>query len=201
MGYQKTMKSIIGKYIMRIDIENIKKEGFTIKEFLDLKYLYSAKLGIDLQFVENYGKLNMRELQRYEDLGYIKTTIIDNIIRYEFREKIRDLFEGDKDLFLTFLSTFPVKTPSKRYLSTSDENTIMGKKLRKKWNKLFKNNDVAARKAIKVLEAEMDWRRRTGNFEYMNNAETWLNQGNFEKYEYLLEEKEKMDSRTREDYE
>lgn len=201
MEYPKTMRSIIDKYFMRIDIESIKKEGLTIKEFLDLKYLYSAKLEIDSQFVENYGKLNIGDIEKYEDLGYIKTTIVDNMIKYEFREKIRDLFEGDKDLFLTFLSTFPIKTPSKRYLSTSDENTIMGKRLRKKWDKLFKNNDVAARKAIKVLEAEMDWRRRTGNFEYMQNAETWLNQGNFEKYEYLLEEKEKMDSKTREDYE
>ena len=42
---------------------------------------------------------------------------------------------------------------------------------------------IGAKKAIKVLEAEMSMRRQTGKFEYMHAAEAWLNGGD---YEFIL---------------
>lgn len=180
---------------MKIDFELLIEKGLNINEYLDLKWLYDFKINNECKFLKLYN-LHL-DLQHYESLQYIK--IIEN--EYELRNKIRNLFEGNKDLFLTFLTRFPIKTPSGRYLSTKNEDTIKGKELRKKWNKLFKNNFIAAQKAIDVLDAEMEWRRKNGKFEFMHNAITWLNQGDFQNYEYLLREKKQINTKLREDYE
>lgn len=181
---------------MTIDIEVIEKQGLTIKEFLSLKCLYHKKIGDFPNYVKVYGDLAIHELLDAESAGFIKIPDHKKIFNYELRDKIRMIFEGKKDLFLTFLSTFPLKTPSGRYLCTKDADTVAGKKLRIRWDKHFKNDVAKQRKALSVLEAEMAWRVRNNSLEYMNAAEAWLNQGNYQKYEHLLE-KNKI---TREDY-
>ena len=185
---------------MTLNINAIVKAGLTIKTFLDLKYLYHKIKGGEELFVLNYGKLLFDDLYSYQKKGYIKIKHEDTNVEFELRNKLCDLFEGEKDYFYTFVVTFPIKTPSGRYLSVKKHDTIAGKELRKKWDKRFKNDAVAARKAIEVLEAEMAWRRKTGKFEFMHNAETWLNQCDFEKYEYLLDEKVTITERSKEDF-
>jgi hypothetical protein len=182
---------------MKIDIDEIAKYKLTIQIYLDLKYLYFKKIGGQELFIDNYGRIEAFKLHRYESLGFIK--VIGN--DYQLRNPMRDLFEGEKDLFLKWFSIFPLKTPSGRYLRPGSDETITGKKLRQKWNKHFKNNTIAAKKAIKVLEAEMSMRRQTGKFEYMHNAETWLNKGDYEIYAELLEKNNNITTKRREDYE
>tara|TARA_R110000851_G_scaffold78000_5_gene172059 strand:+ start:1206 stop:1754 length:549 start_codon:yes stop_codon:yes gene_type:complete len=182
---------------MKVDIDEITKYGLTIQVYLDLKYLYFTKIGGEELFVNNYGRVEPFKLYRYETLGFIKTIGND----YQLRNSMRDLFEGEKDLFLKWFSMFPLKTPTGRYLRPKDDDTITGKKLRQKWNKHFKNNTIGAKKAITVLDAEMSMRRQTGKFEYMHNAETWLNKGDYEIYAELLEKKETISTKRREDYE
>tara|TARA_R110000796_G_scaffold114269_1_gene225950 strand:+ start:5029 stop:5598 length:570 start_codon:yes stop_codon:yes gene_type:complete len=189
---------------MKLDIDLIKKNKMSIRTYLDLRFLYFCKLEKDEDFVLNYGGVSNADLYMFESIGFIKIVNIENYAiqnRYELREPLRDLFEGEKDLFLTWFSHFPLKTPTGRYLRPKTDETIMGKKLRAKWNKHFKNNTLAAQKAIKVLDAEMTWRRQTGKFEFMNNAETWLNKGNYEMYEELLDSKDSSTAKRREDYE
>lgn len=187
---------------MVIDIEQIKKHNLSIIDYVHLKFFYHSKNGTETEYVENFGYVDSADLSGYGMTGWIKIIQNDDgSVDFELRDKLRNLFEGKKDLFLTFLSNFPIKTPSGRYLGTKDENTIKGKKLRKKWNSLFKNNSLAAEKAIKVLDAEMEWRRKTGKFEFMHNAETWLNQGDFENYEYLLSDRKEIKTKIRSDYE
>lgn len=186
---------------MVINIEDVVKLGLFINEYLDLKYLYCLKKSTEPEFTDNYQE---PDIIHYENKGYIKldeNSESEFQNKYELRDKIRNLFEGERDLFLTFLSTFPIKTPSGRYLGTQNENTIKGKNLRKKWNKLFKDDVLSAQKAIDVLEAEMEWRRKTGKFEFMHNAETWLHQGDFQNYEYLLNDKKSIKTKIRGDYE
>ena len=168
-----------------IDTDYLKELGIDIFEYVALYLIYEGRQDIDSKF-----------LKSLEDKGFVKSD--DKIY---LRDKARLIFEQEKDYFCTWLASFPIKTPSNRYLSPVNPDTIMGQKLRKKWNSLFKNNAVAAQKAIEVLEAEMEWRRKTGKFEFMHNAETWLNQGDFEKYEYLLKDKKDIQSKIRQDYE
>lgn len=169
---------------VNIDTEKLNELEITVLEYAILLSVY-------------LGESTNISFSNLEKKGFIKQ--VDG--KVELRENARVLFEQKKDYFHTWLATFPIKTPSKRYLSPVDPDTIMGQKLRKKWNSLFKNNANAAQHAIKVLEAEMEWRRKTGKFEYMHNAETWLNQGDFEKYAYLVEDKQESLSKIREDYE
>ena len=41
---------------------------------------------------------------------------------------------------------------------------------------------------MKVLNAEMKMRKDSGNLPYMNAMDAWLNQANYDKYMYLLDE-------------
>ena len=182
---------------MNIDINEIAKYKLSIQVYLDLKYLYFNKIPGEELFVTHYGRVEPFKMYRYEALGFIK--VIGN--DYQLRNSMRDLFEGEKDLFLKWFSMFPLKTPTGRYLRPKDDDTIKGKTLRKKWNKHFRNNTIGAKKAIAVLEAEMSMRRQTGKFEYMHAAEAWLNGGDYEIYSDLLEEKEQRSTKRREDYE
>ena len=127
------------------------------------------------------GLLNQERLQ---DLGFIKITTEGPVLRH----KDFDLFEDAKDNFYRFLNTFPIKTPKGRYLSPSKLEGVAVEALKAKWNKLFKGQRAAENRAIEVLEAEVAHRNKTGDQEYMNACEAWLNQANYEKYEYLLEE-------------
>ena len=185
--------------IIRIDLDRVKKLGFNLHQYMVLHQIYC----ILNNFPDPYQDLFKEDYEtHYQFLihkGYIR---IKETNKIELREKTIELFGGKVDLFHQWLLVFPIKTPkpNQRYLSPLDPDTVMGKKLRKKWDRLFKNDVALQRKVIKILEAEVTWRLKTMSQEYMNNAETWLNQGNWEKYEYLLEDKEKVTKRDEEDF-
>lgn len=190
----------------KLDLNEIKKQNLNVQEYMTLRYLYHRKKDDWDELLQLFGPVSSMIMNSLQSKGFIKIcndaadcTKMGDV--YELRVKSLDLFEGNVDYFLKWLIRFPIKTPSGRYLSTKGEDTIMGKKLRKKWNSLFKNDTLAMSKAIDVLDAEMEWRRKNGKFEFMHNAETWLNQGDFEKYEYLLQDKEKQFNKLREDFE
>lgn len=162
-----------------INIESVLKYKLTINEYIYLRDLYvDNKDKID----ELYSLIDNINEDSLQDRGFIKITE-DSII---LRQKTIEMFEP-LDLFYKFLSTFPIKTPSGRYLSPARVDGIAVKKLKKKWESLFKNNNVLEARAIEVLEAELKWRRNSGNLEYINAMEAWLNGANYEKYEYLLD--------------
>lgn len=162
-----------------INIESVLKYKLTINEYIYLRDLYvDNKDKID----ELYFLIDNINEDSLQDRGFVKITE-DSII---LRQKTIEMFEP-LDLFYKFLSTFPIKTPSGRYLSPARVDGIAVKKLKKKWESLFKNNNVLEARAIEVLEAELKWRRNSGNLEYINAMEAWLNGGNYEKYEYLLD--------------
>lgn len=192
---------------IKIDFDILKRNKLTVIEYVMLWWVYHKKAKLFEETLDDFGLHLVKAdvLEQLESKAYIKISTFTkgefNTPRLELRNDIRTLFEGDKDTFATWLGTFPIKTPSRRYLSPVDPDTIMGKKLRKKWDKLFKNNAGGALKALAVLKAEMEWRRKHSTMEYMHNAETWLNQGDFEKYEYLLTDKSTQQAKIREDFE
>lgn len=185
----------------KVRLDFLKENNLNLYEYVTLWYYYHIYV---LEKSEEFKEKGISIIVPsdlnlgLEKKGYIK--IIDDVINV--RTKTYQLFEVDKkDLFHDFLLTFPIKTPSGRYLSPVNPDTVMGKKLRKKWDKYFSKNPDAGQKAIKVLQAEVDWRKKKMTQEYMHNAEAWLNQGDFEKYEYLLEEQKTKLNKIREDYE
>jgi len=167
-----------------VNIQNLILNNLTIDEFLYLRNLYVDKEDKITDIFKIVNNINEDLLQ---DRGFIKITE-DNII---LRQKAIDLFES-KELFYKFLSTFPIKTPKGRYLSPVNIEGIAVTKLKKKWDTLFKHKSHLEEKAIKVLEAELKWRKKENNLEFMQAMEAWLNGSNYEKYEYLLENDKKQ---------
>lgn len=181
-----------------LDFRILKKFKINANEYLDLLHLYSIKKKINPKFVQSYKRGD--HLYDLAQRDWLFVNVIGTEIKIELRDKVYSLFEGDKDYFLEWFSKFPIKTPSGRALKVQSSDTNAGRELHKKWKKHFRNKSDAARKAIQVLEAEMNWRRRNGKFEFMHNAATWLNQFDYEKHEYMLDEMKVTNEKKNEDY-
>lgn len=162
-----------------MNIQNLQSYKLTVNEYLYLRNIYADEKD---KIVDLYSIIDHINEDSLQDRGFIKITEKDIILR----QKTIELFEP-RELFYRFLSTFPIKTPSGRYLSPAGIEGIAANTLKAKWDKRFKNKDNLQEKAIRVLEAELAWRRKSNNMEYIHNAETWLNQADYEKYEYLLD--------------
>lgn len=185
--------------IINIDMKTLRSKGLGINEYLDLYMFYCSKKDINIQFREMYNRSADIRVLASKGWLFVKEETMGNIT-VELRDKTYSLFEGDKDLFLQWFNDFPIKTPSGRTLKVQSVDTNAGRELRKRWNKHFKDKADKAERAIKVLNAEMEWRRHNGKFEFMHNAETWLNQYDYEKYEHLLVDVQTKIDKQREDY-
>lgn len=176
-----------------IPIELLTELGITINEYLILYSLACVSLSENFEYTT-------KQLVELEKKGYIKIMSNGICIRY----KLNKLFPSgedpeDIDLFEQWIDHYPTKVTKKtggtRALSPANTDTILGKKLRKKWNLLFKKDIRLQQKAVDVLEAEVNDKRRSGDLEYMVNAERWLNGGYWEVNDHLLgtEIKDKYD--------
>lgn len=174
-----------------INVDVLSQHNLSLSEYVYLKALYEERSKEEmLQIISCIDRIEEDSLQ---DRGFIKILPDNEII---LRDKSTKLFESGS-LFLRYLTTFPVKTPSGRPLSPVGADTVKGKKMEAKWNKLFKNKPHKEKRALEVLEAELEWRKANNKMEFMHNAEAWLNQGDYENFEYLLEEfKQKQESYT-----
>jgi hypothetical protein len=115
------------------------------------------------------------------------------------RDKAEVFFSIKKDKFDEWLQIYPT-TVKKRFggsraLSPADSNTILGRKLKIKWNKIFKKNTEAEEKAIKVLQLQIKQMEKSGDLQFMVEATRWLNEGYHQKYEYLIDEEYTKGSR------
>lgn len=179
-----------------INVDILNKNDLSLSEYVYLKALYEERNEKELAII--FGCIDRIEEDSLQQRGFIKLMPSNKIV---LREKTNKLFDSGS-MFQKFITMFPVKAPSGRYLSPLRSDTIAGDKLEKKWNKLFKGKPHKEKRALDVLDAELKWRRDTNAMEYINNAEAWLNQGNYEKFEYLLEEHSKaaIQSKNRTDW-
>lgn len=166
--------------ILSIDRNTLILNTLSINEYHFLNLLH-AGLPLSLEDRIVCGKIDEEYL---EACGFIKITEEGAVIR----QKAKELFENTRDNFYRFIGTFPIKTPKGRYLSPKSLEGVAVNALKKKWKSVFKDNKVAENKAILVLEAEIAWRLKGGEMEYMTGIEAWLNGAFYEKYEYLLED-------------
>lgn len=166
---------------INISFDRLLALGLTLSEYGYLQILYSGEDNPD-----HYKVLDQVDEFTLQSRNFIKITGSEIVLR----AKALELFE-DKNLFLKFLNTFPIKTPSGRYLSPLRHSGMIVENVKKKWETLFGKKPHLQEEALAVLEAELNWRKRTGQMEYMHNIATWLHQADYEKFSYLLDDGQK----------
>lgn len=170
------MKEII------IDVELLLKLGLNMNEYLTL-YDIANEFSISTSF--EYG---VKELESLEKKAFIKLTESGIFLR----EKGNSAFSVEQGLFEEWLSIYPVKVKTEyggsRALSPESSKTILGKKLKAKWNLLFGKDVKKQQLAIDVLKAEIADKTKSGDLKYMFQATRWLNEGSHESMAYLLEQ-------------
>lgn len=178
----------------------LKENNLTLHEYFTLFALINKD-------INNYFTYGSEEILSLEQKGFLKIVSSDkqsfrkNIF---LREKAEKLFTINVDLFEKWLETYPTnvkkRNGSTRALSPKGVDTVLGRSLKAKWDRIFKNDVEAQEKAILVLELEIADKTRSGDLEYMVEATRWLNEGFYEKYEYLIEEFEDRSRYNNEDH-
>lgn len=112
------------------------------------------------------------------------------------REKAYDLFELNESafdkMFIDFYLTFPMKVSSRngqtRPLRASTTDTANGRVVKNKYKKIVGVRGAKQKHEwiMKCLQAEVEHRKKSNSLAYMHNIETWLNQQDWEKFEYLV---------------
>lgn len=130
-------------------------------------------------------------LNHLQDNQFIKITGENE---FELKQKAIDLFKSSDSNknWLEFLGKFPAKVPAQnggtRALKISNPDSKGNINIKKKYIALIKNKPNLHNQIIKVLEAELKMRRESSNLQYMHNMDTWLNQADYDKYMYLINE-------------
>ena len=177
-----------------IPLKSVIEQGLSINEYL---LLYDISTGFT---ISNLLDNSIGSLISLEEKGFIKMS--DN--KMYLRSKANVFFSVDEDLFTEWLNTYPTmvarKHGGKRALSPAGATTILGTKLRVKWDRIFKKDTEKQRKAIKVLELQVKDMKKSGDIEYMVEAARWLNEGYHEKYSDLLDSDTGTNQYENEDY-
>jgi hypothetical protein len=179
---------------MTIPVGKIVENNMSINEYL---LLYNIANGF---VISGLLDTSVDALSELETKGFIK--ISNNGVF--LRDKASVFFAVNDDLFISWLRVYPTSVTKahggNRALSPASADTILGKKLRKKWDLIFKKNILKQELAIKVLKLEVLDKTKSGDLEYMVEAARWLNDGYHEKYAYLLDQEKSENKYNNEDY-
>lgn len=185
-----------------VEFSCLNKLGLTADLYLLLHWKYHNNYTLPTTLTNMYLDDDPMYLEYLEENGYIKIT---GDREFEVRQKAIDLFKKDnlEESWLEFLGKYPIKVPARnggsRALKVASPNSKANEKISKKYIALIKNKPELHRQIIDVLEAEVAMRKKSGQLQYMNAMDVWLNQANYDKYAYLLEENVEKDYKS-EDY-
>jgi len=179
---------------IKIPVDDVVKNKISINEYL---ILYNIANGF---VITGILETSLQALAGLESKGFIKVSK-DGVF---LRDKASIFFAINDNLFVKWLNTYPTSVRKKfggnRALSPADPDTILGLKLRKKWDIVFKKDTKKQQLAIKVLELEVKDKTKSGDLEYMVEATRWLNEGYHEKYSYLIDQDKGDNLYENEDY-
>jgi len=156
-------------------------------------YLYLRELALS-------GSLSLTMPQEYVNYLQKEGYLLKQENNLVPTKKAKDIFEDKGEaMWYELVSIFPHKVPNGtggyRPLRALDPDAKSNEKAKKKYLKIVKNNLSLHNHIIKVLSEEIKYRKSTTQFLFMHNLETWINQRDWEKFEFLLEEPEE-DQRT-----
>jgi len=177
--------------LIQIDLDYVQEKRMSVNQYLALMKLYLYEKELKILPIRIYED----ELEFLEEQGYIARTE-NNVL---LTDTGRGIFEQGGDLFEEFFSLFPHRVPNNaggfRVLGTKASDTIMGNKMRRKWNLITKGNATLQKTIIESLRYELKHREQTGALAYMQNMETWLNNGTWERYQDMIEEEKNTKKR------
>ena len=167
---------------IKLPMDTIIKNGLTISEYL---VLYDI---VHQYVITDYITDIIPSVLSLEVKGFIKLQGSEVFLR----DKTNQLFNPEEDYFTKWLKEYPTMVKKryggKRALSPASEDTILGKRLRKKWAMIFKKDIKAQEKAVMVLTLMVKDKRKSGDLEFMVEAARWLNEGFHEKYAFLVDD-------------
>jgi len=171
--------------IITINLSLLKKLKLNINEYLTLYTIYLR----DKQHINIPFELIRRDEIQLAIVGLLK---IKENHTYKLSEKGLEVFEGS-NLFDEFYKTFPRTVPTEgqgqRVVSTNDTFGISAAFTHKIWDRQTKGDRNMQQHIIKCLRLELSDRTNHGTIRFLHNINTWLRQGDWEKYEYLINEK------------
>ena len=171
-----------------IDFELLKKLKISVNEYL---ILYDVANDFTISGIFNY---NAAELVQLEKKALLKLTEEGIFLR----GKATEIFSTKEDYFSQWIDLYPTvvkkNAGGSRALSPASSDTILGSRLRKKWDLVFKKDIEKQLFAIEVLRAEVADKKKSGDLEYMVEAARWLNEGFHEKLAHLVTESKEVDN-------
>ena len=177
-----------------IDFELLKKFKISINEYL---ILYDIANDFLISGSFNYNSSELVELEKKALLKLTENGIF-------LRGKATEIFSTKEDYFSEWINIYPTAVKKRaggtRALSPASADTILGSRLRKKWDLIFKKDIEKQIFAIKILKAEVADKKKSGDLEYMVEAARWLNEGFHEKFSHLAEKEEAINDYSSEDW-
>jgi hypothetical protein len=190
---------------IEIDVKYLTEHLVSCEEFCILQLLYFKQETLFNDYIQKVENTYITEVvDDLMDKGYIitKPDLID-LNRIETlildRSKCAKLFgESDEDTaFYTFFSTYPQKVQSRggyRPLRPAGVDAKATLVLKKKYFAKVGKKVKEQERVQAILEAELEARKKNNSLTYMPAMEAYLNGYQWEKSEYLLTEKKKIDA-------
>lgn len=167
---------------IELSLPQLKELGITPNEYVWLYRFFHDKIQ------SNYDV----DLKKLENDGFLKITE-EGI---NLREKTIKMFEvgNEEARWQEFFLEFPMKVPARnggtRPLRPANLEAKSNDKLKAKYLGIIKNKPELHIHILKCLSAEVEMRRRTSTLQFMNAMDVWMNQRIWEKYAYLISDKE-----------
>jgi len=187
---------------IKVPLKKLIEIGLNSEEFCILVLLYKKEFELLNQYQQKFIYFDLFMYKTLCKKGFILTTpkLIDEGARGEDlsldRIACQKLFgiDGGDENFYKFFATFPQKVPGRgggyRPLRPGDVDSQSAKKLKAKYFTKVGKKQEKQERVQKILEADIDMRKRTRTLQYMNAMEAYLNGFKWEDSAYLLETKE-----------
>lgn len=166
---------------IQVDTEILKILGISADDFLYL-YLLHAK---SYEVLESLDLKPSTESLQTKGLLKLGEELQDHTVR----QKFLDLFQTSFDqMWSELLSHFPLKVYANggmRVLRAKDANAKANEKAKNKYRSIVGTNKGTHDRIVRLLQVELDLRKKANALPYMRQLQTWVNGYTWEQYEDL----------------